>query len=153
MNNLIEKTVKHLSKTAERIIPEKSMTDAEIEKLLSDTENAVDKIVNDKERHSSERKEARGVRKFLNGVRKDWEKNGSLHPNQIISVMKTNTGVNSGRYGYTKSGFDGSPSGFVPKNFSRKSEQFQKRMREKYHKWKLNDRFRQFVNLSDKLAK
>ena len=37
MNNLIEKTVKHLSKTAERIIPEKSMTDAEIEKLLSDT--------------------------------------------------------------------------------------------------------------------
>ena len=47
MNNLIEKTVKHLSKTAERIIPEKSMTDAEIEKLLSDTENAVDKIIND----------------------------------------------------------------------------------------------------------
>ena len=41
MNNLIEKTVNHLSKTAERIIPEKSMTDAEIEKLLSDTENAV----------------------------------------------------------------------------------------------------------------
>ena len=33
----------------ERIIPEKSMTDAEIEKLLSDTENAVDKIINDKE--------------------------------------------------------------------------------------------------------
>ena len=74
MNNLIEKTVNHLSKTAERIIPEKSMTDAEIEKLLSDTENAVDKIVNDKERPSSERKEARGVRKFLNGVRKDWKK-------------------------------------------------------------------------------
>ena len=55
------------------------MTDAEIEKLLSDTENAVDKIVNDKERPSSERKEARGVRKF-HRVRKDWEKTGSLTP-------------------------------------------------------------------------
>ena len=64
MNNLIEKTVKHLSKTAERIIPEKSMTDAEIEKLLSDTENAVDKIINDKERpHQNEK--GSWVRKFL----------------------------------------------------------------------------------------
>ena len=149
MSNLINESVKLLNKSLNgglsNPIAEKNLSDKEVGELIADTLESVQKIIDDLKRPKRERDEAKEVHKWVHGVRKTFDDEGKLHPNVVVTLMKTNTGVNSGRFGYAKSGFNGSPSGKVPNNFSSKSESFQRRMREEEMRWKLNDRFKSFV--------
>ena len=75
-------------------------------------------IKNDKKRKKEDVSTAKGVLKWLQGIRATFEKEGSLHPSTVLSIMKTVAGVSSGRYGYMVPGWKSSPQGKVPKDFS-----------------------------------
>ena len=81
-------------------LQEKTLSDSEIEDLIDKSQKGVQRVIDDTERDEDERKQGREVLKWIQGVRKTWEKEGSLHPNVVNSLMRTVTGVQSGRYGY-----------------------------------------------------
>ena len=82
------------------MLQEKTLSDSEIENLIDKSQKGVQRVIDDTDRDESERKQGREVLKWIEGVRKTWEKEGSLHPNVVNSLMRTVTGVQSGRYGY-----------------------------------------------------
>ena len=97
-------------------LQEKTLSDSEIEDLIDKSEKGVQRVIDDTDRDESERKQGREVLKWIQGVRKTWDKEGSLHPNVVNSLMRTVTGVQSGRYGYmVRKG-----SKKVPKDYRRK---------------------------------
>ena len=98
------------------MLQEKTLSDSEIENLIDKSQKGVQRVIDDTDRDESERKQGREVLKWIEGVRKTWDKEGSLHPNVINSLMRTVTGVQSGRYGYmVRKG-----SKKVPKDYRRK---------------------------------
>ena len=82
------------------MLQEKTLSDSEIENLIDKSEKGVQRVIGDTDRDEDERKQGREVLKWIQGVRKTWDKEGSLHPNVVNSLMRTVTGVQSGRYGY-----------------------------------------------------
>ena len=98
MNSLVEQSVRFLSGNRPSV-QEKSLSDAEIEDLMDKTEDAVKKIRNDSKRDEKDRETAEDVLKWIHDVWNTWEKEGSLHPDVVVKLMNTHTGVNSGRYG------------------------------------------------------
>ena len=98
LNSLVEESAMFLSRSTSSV-HEKSLSDAEIEDLLDKTEDAVQEICNDTKRKKDERETAENVLSWIQDVRNTWEKEGSLHPDVVVKLMKTHTGVNLGRYG------------------------------------------------------
>jgi len=58
---------------------------------------------------------------FIDDVEDIWDKKKSLHPQQVLSLMKIVAGTsstNSKGWGWKTSGFKKSPDGKVPQDFS-----------------------------------
>ena len=97
---------------------EKTLSPDDINDLIDKSIEGVTAIKNDKKRNKEDVSTAKSVLKWLQGVRATFEKEGSLHPSTVLSIMKTVAGVSSGRYGYMVPGWKSSPQGKVPKDFS-----------------------------------
>jgi len=97
---------------------EKTLSPEDIDDLIDKSIEGVTAIKNDKKRNKEDVSTAKGVLKWLQGVRSTFEKEGSLHPSTVLSIMKTVAGVSSGRYGYMVPGWKSSPQGKVPIDFS-----------------------------------
>ena len=97
---------------------EKTLSPEDFDDLIDKSIEGVTAIKNDKKRNKEDVSTAKSVLKWLQGVRATFEKEGSLHPSTVLSIMKTVAGVSSGRYGYMVPGWKSSPQGKVPKDFS-----------------------------------
>ena len=100
---------------------EKTLDDDEIENLIDKARHSALAIKNDKKRDKEERKQPKEVLDFVDDVEGIWDKKKSLHPSQVVSLMKIVAGTSSTNpagWGWKTKGFSGSPSGKVPKDFS-----------------------------------
>ena len=100
-------------------IGEKYLNNSEVTKLINHTEDAVKKLLRDPKKSSEVKSDAKEVLQWIQDVRDTWNKDKKLHPHVILKLMKTSTGIGSGRYGFSKKGFKKSPDGKVPSNFSK----------------------------------
>ena len=76
---------------------EKTLSPEDIDDLIDKSIEGVTAIKNDKKRNKEDVYTAKGVLKWLQGVRASFEKEGSLYPSTVLSIMKTVAGVSSGR--------------------------------------------------------
>ena len=100
---------------------EKTLNNDEIEALIDKARESALAIQNDKKRNKEERKQAQEVLDFIDDVEDIWDEKKSLHPSQVVSLMKIVAGTSSSNpagWGWKTKGFSGSPSGKVPKDFS-----------------------------------
>ena len=117
-NSHIQKYSEFLSRPTSTI-KEKYLSKSEVTKLINHTENAVRRLLSDPKRSVEDKSDAEEVLSWIQDVNDTWKKEKKLHPNVIVRLMKTSTGIGSGRYGFSKKGFKKSPDGKVPPNFSR----------------------------------
>ena len=99
---------------------EKTLNNDEIEALIDKARDSALAIQNDKKRNKEERKQAQEVLDFIDDVEDIWDKKKSLHPSQVVSLMKIVAGTSSSNpagWGWKTKGFSGSPSGKVPQDF------------------------------------
>ena len=100
---------------------EKTLNNDEIEALIDKARESALAIQNDKKRNKEERKQAQEVLGFIDDVEGIWDEKKSLHPAQVVSLMKIVAGTSSSNpdgWGWKTKGFSGSPSGKVPNDFS-----------------------------------
>ena len=100
---------------------EKTLNNDEIEALIDKARESALAIQNDKKRNKEERKQAQEVLDFIDDVEGIWDEKKSLHPAQVVSLMKIVAGTSSSNpdgWGWKTKGFSGSPSGKVPQDFS-----------------------------------
>ena len=100
---------------------EKTLNNDEIEALIDKARESALAIQNDKKRNKEERKQAQEVLDFIDDVEGIWDEKKSLHPAQVVSLMKIVAGTSSSNpagWGWKTKGFSGSPSGKVPNDFS-----------------------------------
>ena len=100
---------------------ERTLNNDEIEALIDKARDSALAIQNDKKRNKEERKQAQGVLDFIDDVEGIWDEKKSLHPSQVVSLMKIVAGTSSSNpagWGWKTKGFSGSPSGKVPQDFS-----------------------------------
>lgn len=100
---------------------EKTLNNDEIEALIDKARESALAIQNDRKRNKEERKQAKEVLDFIDDVEGIWDEKKSLHPAQVVSLMKIVAGTSSSNpdgWGWKTKGFSGSPSGKVPKDFS-----------------------------------
>ena len=100
---------------------EKTLNNDEIEALIDKARESALAIQNDKKRNKEEREQAKEVLDFIDDVEGIWDKKKSLHPSQVVSLMRIVAGTSSSNpagWGWKTKGFSGSPSGKVPKDFS-----------------------------------
>jgi len=100
---------------------EKTLDDDEIESLIDKARESALAIKNDKKRDKEEREQAKEVLDFIDDVEDIWDKKKSLHPSQVVSLMKIVAGTSSTNpagWGYRTLGFKSSPDGKVPQDFS-----------------------------------
>ena len=101
---------------------EKGMSQSEVAELIDDAISAATKVKNDPKKSDKHKRTASSVLskvraiKKIRGIKKTFERDGSIHPNAVDACMRVVTGVHSGRYGYMK---PNNPR--VPKNY-RKEE-------------------------------
>ena len=100
---------------------EKTLNNDEIEALIDKARDSTLAIQNDKKRNKEERKQAQEVLDFIDDVERIWDKKKSLHPAQVVSLMKIVAGTSSSNpdgWGWKTKGFKKSPDGKVPQDFS-----------------------------------
>ena len=100
---------------------ERTLNDDEIEALIDKARESALAIKNDKKRDKEEREQAKEVLDFIDDVEDIWDKKKSLHPSQVVSLMKIVAGTSSSNpagWGWKTSGFKKSPDGKVPQDFS-----------------------------------
>ena len=100
---------------------ERTLDDDEIESLIDKARESALAIKNDKKREKEEREQAKEVLDFIDDVEDIWDKKKSLHPSQVVSLMKVVAGTSSTNpagWGWKTSGFKKSPDGKVPQDFS-----------------------------------
>ena len=100
------------------LLAEKNMSKDEIEELIDDAISAATKVKNDPKKSEKHKKTASSVLKTIRGIKKTFEKDGSIHPNALNSVMRVVAGVHSGRYGYMNKN---NPK--VPQNYAREEDE------------------------------
>ena len=94
---------------------ERTLDDDEIEALIDKARASALAIKKDKKRE-----QAKEVLDFIDDVEDIWDKKKSLHPAQVVSLMKIVAGTSSTNpagWGWKTKGFSGSPSGKVPQDF------------------------------------
>ena len=99
---------------------EKTLDDDEIEALIDKARESALAIKNDKNRDKEEREQAKEVLDFIDDVERIWDEKKSLHPSQVVSLMKIVAGTSSTNpagWGWKTSGFKKSPDGKVPQDF------------------------------------
>ena len=100
---------------------EKTLNNDEIEALIDKARESALAIQNDKKRDKEEQEQAQEVLDFIDDVERIWDEKKSLHPSQVVSLMKIVAGTSSSNpagWGWKTKGFSGSPSGKVPQDFS-----------------------------------
>ena len=104
---------------------EKTLNNDEIEALIDKARESALAIQNDKKRDKEEREQAKEVLDFIDDVEGIWDEKKSLHPSQVVSLMKIVAGTSSSNpagWGWKTKGFSGSPSGKVPQDFSNEEQ-------------------------------
>ena len=99
---------------------ERTLDDDEIEALIDKARQSALAIKKDKKRDKEERKQAKEVLNFIDDVEGIWDKKKSLHPSQVVSLMKIVAGTsstNKAGWGWKTSGFKKSPDRKVPQDF------------------------------------
>jgi len=125
MVGLVNMSQSHIQRYSEFLsrptstIKEKYLSKSEVTKLINHTENAVRRLLSDPKRSVEDKSDAEEVLSWIQDVRGTWEDEKKLHPNVVTKLMKTSAGIGSGRFGFMKKGFQKSPDGKVPPNFSK----------------------------------
>ena len=99
---------------------EKTLDDDEIESLIDKARESALAIKKDKKREKEEREQAKEVLDFVSDVERIWDKNKSLHPAQVVSLMKIVAGTSSTNpagWGWKTSGWKQKGDGKVPQDF------------------------------------
>ena len=99
---------------------ERTLDDDEIENLIDKARQSALAIKKDKKRDKEEREQAKEVLDFIDDVERIWDKKKSLHPSQVVSLMRIVSGTSSSNpagWGYRTLGFKSSPDGKVPQDF------------------------------------
>ena len=100
---------------------ERTLDDDEIENLIDKARQSALAIKKDKKRDKEEREQAKEVLDFIDDVERIWDEKKSLHPSQVVSLMRIVSGTSSSNpagWGYRTLGFKSSPDGKVPQDFS-----------------------------------
>jgi len=74
---------------------ERTLDDDEIESLIDKARESALAIKNDKKRDKEEREQAKEVLDFIDDVEGIWDKKKSLHPAQVVSLMKIVAGTSA----------------------------------------------------------
>ena len=104
----------------ERMLFERTLDDDEIENLIDKARQSALAIKKDKKRDKEERKQAKEVLDFIDDVEGIWDKKKSLHPSQVVSLMRIVSGTSSSNpkgWGFRSIGWKSSPDGVVPQDF------------------------------------
>ena len=99
---------------------ERTLDDDEIENLIDKARESALAIKKDKKRDKEEREQAKEVLDFIDDVERIWDEKKSLHPSQVVSLMRIVSGTSSSNpagWGYRTLGFKSSPDGKVPQDF------------------------------------
>ena len=96
---------------------EKNMSKDEVEELIDDAISAATKVKNDPKKSDKHKKTASSVLSKVRSMKKTFEKDGSIHPNAVNSLMRVVTGVHSGKYGWMNKN---NPK--VPQNYAREED-------------------------------
>ena len=99
---------------------ERTLDKKEINSLIAKAKRSVDVIIRDKKRDKEERKDAKEVMDFINDIEDIWDEKKSLHPSQVVALMKIVAGTSSSNpagWGWKTKGFKKSPDGKVPQDF------------------------------------
>ena len=97
---------------------EKNMSKDEVADLIDDAISAATRVKNDPKKSEKHKKTASSVLSKVRAIKKSFEKNGSIHPNAVNSLMRIVAGVHSGRYGYMNP-----PNPKVPQNYAREEDE------------------------------
>jgi hypothetical protein len=100
---------------------EKTLNNDEIEALIDKARESALAIKKDKKRDKEEREQAKEVLDFIDDVEDIWDKKKSLHPSQVVSLMKIVAGTSSTNpdgWGWKTSGWKQRGDGKVPQDFS-----------------------------------
>jgi len=97
---------------------EKNMSKDEVADLIDDAISAATKVKNDPKKSDKHKKTASSVLSKVRSMKKTFEKDGSIHPNAVNSLMRVVTGVHSGRYGWINKNH---PK--VPQNYAREEDE------------------------------
>ena len=99
---------------------ERTLDDDEIENLIDKARQSALAIKKDKKRDKEEREQAKEVLDFIDDVEGIWDKKKSLHPSQVVSLMRIVSGTSSSNpagWGFRSIGWKKSPDGKVPQDF------------------------------------
>ena len=97
---------------------EKNMSKDEVADLIDDAISAATKVKNDPKKSDKHKTTASSVLSKVRSMKKTFQKDGSIHPNAVNSLMRVVTGVHSGRYGWMNKN---NPK--VPKNYTREEDE------------------------------
>ena len=100
------------------LLAEKNMSKDEVAELIDGAISVATKVKNDPKKSDKHKTTASSVLKTIRGIKKTFEKDGSIHPNALNSVMRVVAGVHSGRYGYMNKN---NPK--VPQNYAREEDE------------------------------
>ena len=100
------------------VLAEKNMSKDEVAELIDDAISAATKVKNDPKKSDKHKKTASSVLSKVRSMKKTFEKDGSIHPNAVNSLMRVVTGVHSGRYGWMNKN---NPK--VPQNYAREEDE------------------------------
>ena len=95
---------------------EKGLSQSEVAELIDDAISVATKVKKDSKKSDEEKDTASSVLKTIRGIKKTFERDGSITPSAVNACMRVVAGVHSGRYGYMSP-----PDGSVPANY-RKEE-------------------------------
>ena len=100
------------------LLTEKNMSKDEVAELIDDAISAATKVKNDPKKSDKHKRTASSVLKTIRGIKKTFEKDGSISPNAVNACMRVVTGVHSGRYGWMNKN---NPK--VPQNYAREEDE------------------------------
>ena len=97
---------------------EKNMSQGEVAELIDGAISVATKVKNDPKKSDKHKTTASSVLKTIRGIKKTFEKDGSISPNAVNACMRVIAGVNSGRYGWMNKN---NPK--VPQNYAREEDE------------------------------
>ena len=106
-------------KTFKAFLNEKSLSNSEIDNLISRASDAVSDVLSDKNKKAEDKNRAKKVKKWISDVNMTFVKDKRLHPNTVNGLMRIVTGVGSGRFGYANSNYASTNDGKVPADYRR----------------------------------
>ena len=100
------------------LLTEKNMSKDEVAELIDDAISAATRVKNDPKKSDKHKTTASSVLKTIRGIKKTFEKDGSISPNAVNACMRVVAGVHSGRYGWMNKN---NPK--VPQNYAREEDE------------------------------